>query len=88
MKSQRKTKKFVIQYVLLKSRYKHTKHPVRQPSCHLQGHFGSNGVDPQLEFTSVTSTDLPHWAPTQATKALPVWLQIILELQKPVHQVE
>lgn len=52
--------------MLLKPRYKYTKHPAQQPSCHLQGCFGSNGEDPQLEFTSVTSTDLPHWAPTEA----------------------
>lgn len=52
--------------MLLKPRYKYTKHPVQQPSCCLQGCFGSNGVDPQLEFTSVTSIDLPHWAPTEA----------------------
>lgn len=52
--------------MLLKPRYKDVKHPVQQPSCSLQGCLGSNGVDPQLEFTSVTSTDLPHWAPTEA----------------------
>lgn len=44
------------------------KHPVQQLSCHLQGCSGSSGVDPQLEFTSVTSTDLPHWAPAEALR--------------------
>lgn len=52
--------------MLLKPRHKYVKRPVQQLSCHLQGCFGSNGVDPQLEFTSVTSMDLPHWAPTEA----------------------
>lgn len=54
--------------MLLKRRYEYVEHPVQQSRHHLQGCFGSNGEDPQLEFTSVTSTDLPPWAPTEALR--------------------